>query len=163
MKSIKVISVLILTIAMCSCSSIVSKSEYAVSINSAPDTATFKITNRSGVAIQSGVTPSTITLKASSGYFKGETYTIELLKEGFQPKTYTLSSSLDGWYLGNILFGGLIGMLIVDPATGAMYKLPPEVRISLDPTITAGTQESFTITTIESLSEAQKEQLVRLQ
>jgi len=30
---------------------------------------------------------------------------------------------VNGWYFGNILLGGLIGMLIVDPATGAMYRL----------------------------------------
>lgn len=163
MKSIKAVSVLILTLIVCSCSSIVSKSEYAVAINSAPDSATFKITNRNGFAIQSGVTPSTITLKASSGYFKGETYTIELSKEGFQPKTYTLNSSVDGWYFGNIIFGGLLGMLVIDPATGAMYKLPSEVMISLDPAITADMQESFTIATIESLTEAQRQRLVLLQ
>ena len=36
-----------------------------------------------------------------------------------------LDSSLSGWYFGNIIFGGLIGMLIVDPVTGAMYNLTP--------------------------------------
>jgi hypothetical protein len=30
---------------------------------------------------------------------------------------------LDGWYIGNILLGGLIGMLIVDPISGAMFKI----------------------------------------
>ncbi|HEY5968354.1 MAG TPA: hypothetical protein VIU35_10260, partial [Chitinophagaceae bacterium] len=30
---------------------------------------------------------------------------------------------LNGWYFGNLLIGGLIGLLIVDPATGAMYRL----------------------------------------
>lgn len=33
---------------------------------------------------------------------------------------------LSGWYFGNLVFGGLIGMLIVDPLTGAMYNLKPE-------------------------------------
>jgi hypothetical protein len=37
-----------------------------------------------------------------------------------------LDSSLSGWYFGNIIFGGLLGMLIVDPLTGAMYNLTPE-------------------------------------
>lgn len=35
-------------------------------------------------------------------------------------------SSLSGWYFGNMILGGLIGMLIVDPLTGAMYNLTPE-------------------------------------
>lgn len=38
---------------------------------------------------------------------------------------------MDGWYWGNILFGGLIGMLAVDPATGAMYKLPKATSAGL--------------------------------
>jgi len=33
---------------------------------------------------------------------------------------------LSGWYWGNILFGGLIGVLIVDPITGKMWKLPTD-------------------------------------
>jgi hypothetical protein len=37
-----------------------------------------------------------------------------------------LDSTLSGWYFGNILIGGLIGLLIVDPLTGAMYDLEPE-------------------------------------
>ena len=32
---------------------------------------------------------------------------------------------MSGWVWGNILFGGIIG-LIVDASTGAMYKLTPE-------------------------------------
>jgi hypothetical protein len=43
-----------------------------------------------------------------------------------------VGSKVEGWYWGNILFGGLIGMIIVDPATGAMYKLDTEaVDVSL--------------------------------
>ncbi|MFH6792762.1 hypothetical protein ACHRCF_16520, partial [Acinetobacter baumannii] len=40
--------------------------------------------------------------------------------------TVEVTGTLSGWYLGNIIFGGLIGLLIVDPATGAMYKLAPK-------------------------------------
>ena len=40
---------------------------------------------------------------------------------------------MNGWYFGNILFGGLIGMIAVDPATGAMYTLQPKaVDTTLD-------------------------------
>ena len=44
-----------------------------------------------------------------------------------------LESEVDSWYFGNILFGGLIGMLIIDPATGAMWKLPENVSTDLSP------------------------------
>ena len=37
------------------------------------------------------------------------------------PTEKVLETRMNGWYLGNIIFGGLIGALIVDPATGAMW------------------------------------------
>ena len=143
------------------CSSIVSKSEYSVAVNSTPDGANFTITNRAGQKVHSGVTPSSITLKSSAGYFKGETYTIALNKEGAQ-KTYTLNSTVDGWYWGNILFGGVIGMLIVDPATGAMYNLPDRVDISLDKSSASTNKNTLNIANINSLSPEQVAQLVKL-
>lgn len=56
-------------------------------------------------------------------------YRIKVTKPGFNDIYATLQHSIDGWYWGNIIFGGLIGMLIVDPATGAMYKLPTYYEI----------------------------------
>ena len=150
-----VVSATILT----GCSSIVSKSNYPVTINSNPNGATFIVTNKAGEEIHNGTTPSTVTLKSSAGYFKGESYTITLNKEGYDPKEYTLASSIDGWYFGNILFGGVIGMLIVDPATGAMYNLPSEVGVELDPSVTATKQGNLTVATIDTLTEEQKAQL----
>ena len=144
------------------CSSIVSKSEYSVAVNSTPDGANFTITDRAGQKVHSGITPSSITLKSSAGYFKGETFTIALNKEGFAQKTYTLNSSVDGWYWGNILFGGLIGMLIVDPATGAMYNLPDRVDISLDRSSASANKNTLNVVSINSLSPEQLEQLVKL-
>ena len=39
---------------------------------------------------------------------------------------------MDGWYIGNIVFGGLIGWLVVDPASGAMWKLQDSVHGNLE-------------------------------
>ena len=160
----KRIATTILTLGcLAGCSSIVSKSEYAVTVASTPSNANFTITNKAGDAVQSGMTPSTITLKSSSGYFAGESYTIKLTKEGYSPKTYTLKSSIDGWYFGNLLFGGLIGMIIIDPLTGAMYNLPARTDISLEPTTGSATSDkTFTIATIDSLTENQKSRLERI-
>lgn len=36
---------------------------------------------------------------------------------------------MDGWFLGNLLFGGLIG-IIVDAASGSMYQLTPDQVIA---------------------------------
>ena len=45
---------------------------------------------------------------------------------GYEDKTEYLESGIDGWYWGNIAIGGLIGMFIVAPLTGAMYRIPVE-------------------------------------
>lgn len=66
----------------------------------------------------------TVTLNRGAGYFKPEIYTIKFDKEGYESKEVVVTGQVNGWYFGNIIFGGLIlGMLIVDPNTGAMYSL----------------------------------------
>lgn len=144
------------------CSSIVSQSEYAVAIASTPDAANFTVVNKAGQQVHSGVTPATVTLKSSSGYFKGEAYTVTFKKEGFPEKTFTMTSAVDGWYFGNILFGGLIGMLIVDPATGAMYNLPKRVDVSLDQSVSIHQEDQITIASIETLSREERDQLIKI-
>ena len=39
------------------------------------------------------------------------------------PKKVPVTFKVDGWYWGNLVIGGLLGFLVIDPATGAMYKL----------------------------------------
>lgn len=50
---------------------------------------------------------------------------------------------MDGWYVGNIIFGGLIGLLLVDPITGAMWKLPDTAQgnLVIDPQYQAAVVE----------------------
>ncbi len=114
------------TFLFSSCASIVSKSSYPISINSAPSEAKIVIKDKKGIEIFSGQTPANIKLKAGSGFFGKARYQVTFAKNGYDTKTVPVEFKLDGWYCGNILLGGLIGMLIVDPATGAMYKLETE-------------------------------------
>ncbi|KOP57043.1 MULTISPECIES: hypothetical protein [Pseudomonas syringae group] len=118
------ISVILAAAAVTGCASIVSDSKYPVSITSSPSGAAYEIVNQSGVSVYSGVTPDQVTLRAGAGYFDGELYKVTFRKDGYASNMQTLNSGIDGWYWGNIVFGGLIGMLIVDPLTGAMYTLP---------------------------------------
>jgi hypothetical protein len=158
MKKRVLASVLAFSILTTTCSSIVSKSEYAVSLNSTPDGASFILSSKDGKDVHSGVTPSTVVLKAHSGFFSGETYTLTLNKDGHATKVHTINSTVDGWYFGNILFGGLIGMLIVDPATGAMFKLPQHVQVSLD----KEKSPSLTVIDINELSDEDKQSLIKI-
>ena len=117
------LSLFALALLSSGCASIVSKSRYPVRITSVPDKTSFTITNRDGLEVASGVAPNTVVLKSGNGFFKRAIYTIKFKKEGYEDKMVTLESDINGWYFGNIVFGGFIGLLIVDPATGAMYRI----------------------------------------
>lgn len=115
------------------CATIFEGSTQPVTFKSVPEAAGISITNRAGEKIHAGTTPVTLTLKRGAGYFKSEVYSVRIEKEGFKTKDLTVTGSVNGWYVGNILFGGIIGLLIVDPATGAMYDLAPDtINASLD-------------------------------
>ena len=106
------------------CASIVSGGPELVTINSTPTDAKMTICNdRTGQCITIGQTPYTATLDRSQGFFTSARYSIKCEKDGFEPSVRTLQAGMNGWYVGNIVFGGLIGLLIVDPATGAMWDI----------------------------------------
>lgn len=105
------------------CASIVSDSENTIPISSNPAGAELVIQDQAGAEIYRGTTPATVTLDTGAGYFDGQVYTITMAMAGYAPQTVSLGTELNGWYIGNIVFGGPIGLLIVDPLTGAMWKL----------------------------------------
>ncbi len=110
-----------------SCASIVSKSKYPVSIQSHPSGLEFDVIAKDGRAVHHGKTPEIVTLDADAGFFQRAKYTVQFRKDVARATDVQLDASLDPWYFGNIIFGGLIGILIVDPLTGAMWKLPNEL------------------------------------
>lgn len=118
-------------LALSGCASILSESVYPVSISSDPTGAKITIVNAEGVTIHSSTTPTLVSLPANSAFFSGQTYTIKASKDGETAQT-TLIARVDGWYFANILFGGVIGMLIVDPATGAMWQLDTTRHLNLN-------------------------------
>jgi hypothetical protein len=122
LKILMASSILVLT----SCASIVSKSSWPITINSTPSEAKISITDKRGVEIYTGNTPATLKLKSGDGFFSKAKYQVTFNKPGFDKKVVPVEFSLNGWYFGNIFLGGFLGMLIVDPATGAMYRLETE-------------------------------------
>jgi hypothetical protein len=126
-----VISLLLLSLS--GCASIVSDSTSTVTLTSIPDRADFAVINQRGKVVHSGTTPATVTLKTAAGYFKGEKYQLKLQKEGYGPQSAPLYADVNNWYWGNFLFGGPIGLLVVDPLTGAMWSLPESKTVVLTP------------------------------
>ena len=163
MKSVFAASAVVL--ALSGCASIFNGKTQSVVVSSVPEGANAAVTNRAGEKGHTGVTPVTLTLNRGAGYFKPEIYTVTLTKEGFSTRQLTLTGTVSGWYIGNILFGGLIGMLAVDPVTGAMYTFPATVSGALEaePAKTSRASESLTIVSTEKLTGDQMKQARLLQ
>lgn len=121
------------------CASIVSKSDWPVTVRSNPTGAKCVISKSSGLAVQTGETPMTVTLPSSDGYFSAAQYLVKCEKEGFSPAQRSLEAGINGWWYfgGNLIFGGVIGWFIVDPLTGAMYRLDEKFSVDLQPALPA--------------------------
>lgn len=133
-RSLSILPLVSALFLLASCASIVSKSSYPVTVNSQPDQANISIVDETGKRIYTGTTPTTVTLDTKAGFFKGKDYTVIFSKEGYADYTAPIQRGVDGWYVaGNLLFGGLIGWLIVDPVTGAMWTLNKELSATLAP------------------------------
>ena len=79
-------------------------------------------------------TPFVATLSRGAGYFKAGMYRVQVLRQGYKTMEFYIRGGIDPlWFVcGNLFFfGGIIGILIVDPSTGAMWNLSPEY-ISVD-------------------------------
>ena len=111
------------------CATIMGESSQTVPIKSQPSGAVFKIQDETGVIVQSGVTPANVSLPKGNGkYFGRKKYQVSFEKKGYQPLVYKLETNPNGWYIGgNLIFGGLIGYLIVDPlSNGKMFTISPK-------------------------------------
>lgn len=117
------------------CASIINGSRQDVTITSRPNAADVKITkSKSGKVVFQGLTPCKARLNRSSGPFMPASYLVEISAPGYSTKTVELKSRLSGWYFGNLFFGGLPGLLIIDPLTGGMWALSQEeVGVGLEP------------------------------
>lgn len=150
------------TVLTTGCATIFGRSNYNVTINSNPSGSNLSIVNKKGVEIYKGTTPATIKLKSSSGYFSKEEYQLKFSLIGHEERIVPLTAKLNGWYFGNLLLGGVIGMLIIDPASGAMYKLPDTaITENLSKTASAQANE-LKVIDINSLSTAETANLIRI-
>ena len=164
MRTIKIIILIGVTAAiLSSCATIVSKSNYPIAINSSPSEAKITITNKKGLQVFQGNTPANISLKAGSGFFSRESYQVKFEKDGYDTKLIPVEFKVDGWYFGNIVFGGVIGLLILDPATGAMYKLKTEfLNETLTKSIANNDVHKLNIFDINNIPEHWKSNLIAI-
>jgi hypothetical protein len=164
MKFKGIVSVAVLTSFLSGCCSIVGQSVFPVTINSNPSEANVTIADEHGTQMFNGTTPTTITLSAGESYFHAKSYHLTFSKPGYAPQYAEIRADIDGWYFANILFGGLIGMLIVDPITGKMWKLPPQSITNLSPEKVSlnKNKRELQIAFIDQVPEEMKKNLIKL-
>ena len=155
---------LVVSFSLSGCASIVSKTSYPVHIRTEPKGSFVSITDRKGKEIFKGQSPATVNLKSGAGFFTKAEYQVRLSSPGYSEKIVPINFKINGWYFGNILIGGLIGMLIVDPATGAMWRIAdPIVNETLQRTIISTTSNpSLNFLDVNSIPEEARAQLIRI-
>lgn len=115
-------------VCLTGCATILGDKTTDVTISSTPPGAAVAIVDESGFSVFKGTTPTSVILEKSTGrYFGGKSYVVTLSLAGYKDQTIKMDTHPNGWYIGgNILLGGIIGWLLVDPTNGGMYTLSPE-------------------------------------
>ncbi|OAB63154.1 hypothetical protein AY599_22760 [Leptolyngbya valderiana BDU 20041] len=109
-------------VTMTGCGTIINGTTETISINSNPSGATVAVEGHGTVK-----TPATLELK------RNRSHTLNFSLEGYENQTTTVRSGLSGWVFGNIIFGGIPG-LIIDLVTGGWGNLEPnQVTVQLIP------------------------------
>lgn len=136
----KIVIVLLVCSAMLTgCATVMNGDMVAVPVYTTPSNATVVI---NGTTYSS---PTTVMVPRGKGNFK-----LHIEKDGYKPVDVLLIESVDGWVLGNILIGGLIG-IVVDFASGDANDLEPEL-------VSANLESVDTEELIESKDEEASEQ-----
>lgn len=155
--------ILVCSICFFGCATVVSKSSYPLLIRTEPKEATVTITDKKGKEIYKDVTDKLVTLKTSNGYFSKAEYQIKVSSPGYADQTVSVTYKLNGWYLGNLVIGGHLGLLIIDPLSGAMWKPDTkDVDVRLRRTNAVTQIPTLNIKDINSLSEKEKQGLIQL-
>ena len=129
----KIFLILTSCLFLSSCATVMRENNQSIPIKSNLDQVNIQIFDKNNTLIFSGKTPTTVNLKTSkSGYFNPQKYKVVASKPGYPSITTEIDWHVSGWYyIGNLVIGGLIGYLIIDPITGDMYYLDEEVNLNM--------------------------------
>lgn len=116
------VSILVVSLAysVSGCASIAHGTTQAVPVNSSPTGASVTVNCGNSTPSAALVTPTTVLLKRGP-----KNCNLTLSKAGYEDASIGFVRKMSGWFWGNILFGGVIGM-IIDGADGAIYNRAPE-------------------------------------
>jgi hypothetical protein len=164
----EVLCVLLLSILAFSaggCASIVHGGNRLMAISSDPIGAKATISKANGEMVSVTTTPCTVSLDPKRGYFKGQSYDLKLELPGYQTAHVELRAEMSGWYWGNLVFGGLVGMLAVDPVTGSMWNITPnkiDQKLSAAQTALLRGGNGFVVVLVSELTDAERSNMVKI-
>ncbi|HET7565088.1 MAG TPA: PEGA domain-containing protein [Gemmatimonadaceae bacterium] len=101
-------------LATSGCGTIIHGSSQSIGLSSTPTDARVWVDKQ-----ELGKTPMIATLS------RKDNHVIRMELAGYQPFEATITRSVSGWVVGNLVFGGLVG-LAVDAISGGLYKLTPD-------------------------------------
>jgi len=107
-------------VLLVACATAVQGTTQKVSVRSTPPGAVVSV---DGNAV--GITPAFVELT------RGDEHHLRIEAEEYQPYETTFTHSMNGWVLGNVLLGGIVGIAI-DSSSGAIYSLDKdEIAVEL--------------------------------
>ncbi len=113
-KIISLLLMIMICVAQSGCATIVSSSDQEVRVLSDPPGAKIRVDG-----MLRGVTPTIVDLE------RKRRHQLQIEKEGYETVMRDTGKGFNWWFVGNILFGGIIG-IIIDFSTGAVYKIKPD-------------------------------------
>jgi hypothetical protein len=125
-------------LALSGCATIVTGMSQGVTVESDPSGATCSVTRGKEELAAIASTPAQVTL--SKGW---SDLAVDCTKEGHVASKTVVSSSFQPWTLGNILIGGVVG-IVIDAGSGAITEYPKVITSLLVPSEFGSAEERDT-------------------
>jgi hypothetical protein len=120
----RIAGTLVLGFSLGACATIVKGTSESIAITTPPTTGA-NCTLSSGQGNWTLVSPAAVTVQKSK-----EDMQVRCVKTGWQDGFGNIPSNFEGWTVGNLLFGGLIGVG-VDAASGALNEYPHAFQVPM--------------------------------
>ena len=120
--------VLVGVIAIAGCATIVKGTDQTVAVETPGiEKAECSLVDNKGTNYYVKSTPESVVVNRGDGPL-----TITCEADGYKTTTTEFDEKFEGWTLGNIIFGGVIGV-VVDAASGAAQHYPGELLVFMEP------------------------------
>jgi hypothetical protein len=137
-----------------------SGSKQEITFQATPEEARVEVVDAVGISYGSCITPCKLDLK------RKEKYKVVFSKPGYDTVRVAIDHRTNGWIWGNILLGGVIG-LVIDFTSGSAYKLSPrDVSATLSETTVSKLpelDEGLVIIDIDHLTDEERGRLTKLE